>query len=83
MPEVMVRDKNTVAQKELNDKARMKNLKNAFKIGRNKIELKKVLLVDDIYTSGATIEACTRILLSANAEKVYYTSVAIGKGYSE
>ena len=79
----LVRKIDTNPQKELNDKARMKNLKNAFKIGRNKIELKKVLLVDDIYTSGATIEACTRILLSANAEKVYYTSVAIGKGYSE
>ena len=79
----LIREVDTDPQKELNDKARMKNLKNAFKIGRNKIELKKVLLVDDIYTSGATIEACTRILLSANAEQVFYTSVAIGKGYSE
>lgn len=73
---------NTNPQKELNDKTRMKNLKNAFKIGENKIKLKKVLLVDDIYTSGATIEACTRVLSDAGVENVYYTSVAIGKGYS-
>lgn len=73
----------TNPQKELNDKTRMKNLKNAFKIGQNAIKLKKVLLVDDIYTSGATIEACTRVLLEAGVEEVYYTSVAIGKGYAE
>lgn len=77
----LVRQVNTAPQMELNDISRMKNLKNAFKIGENKIKLKKVLLVDDIYTSGATIEACTRVLLSAGVEKVYYTSVAIGKGF--
>lgn len=81
-PSYLVRVVNTNPQKELNDKTRMKNLKNAFKIGQNTIELKKVLLVDDIYTSGATIEACTKVLLAAGVEKVYYTSVAIGKGYS-
>ncbi len=81
-PTYLLRVENTNPQKELNDKVRIKNLKNAFKIGENEIELKKVLLVDDIYTSGATIEACTRILLEAGVQKVYYTSVAIGKGYS-
>lgn len=81
-PSYLLRVVNTSPQKELNDKTRLKNLKNAFKIGENKIKLKKVLLVDDIYTSGATVEACTRVLLEAGAEKVYYTSVAIGKGYS-
>ena len=82
-PNYLVRTLDTNPQKELNDKARMLNLKNAFKIGQNKIKLKKIMLVDDIYTSGATIEACTRVLLSADAEEIYYTSIAIGKGYSE
>lgn len=81
-PNYLLRVVNTSPQKELNDKTRLKNLKNAFKIGENKIKLKKVLLVDDIYTSGATVEACTKVLLEAGAERVYYTSVAIGKGYS-
>lgn len=79
----IVRVINTNPQKELNDKTRMKNLKNAFKIGQNKVQLKRVLLVDDIYTSGATIEACTQVLIDAGVDEVYYTSVAIGKGYSE
>ena len=59
----------------------MKNLKNAFKLGSNTIKLNKVLLVDDIYTTGATIDACTKILMDAGVKEVYYTSIAIGKGY--
>ncbi|MDE5778048.1 MAG: ComF family protein [Lachnospiraceae bacterium] len=79
----LVRISDTNPQKELNDKERMNNLKNAFKIGQNRIELKRVLLVDDIYTSGATIDSCAKVLKSAAVEKVWYTSVAIGHGYSK
>lgn len=81
-PDYLIREVNTPPQKELNDILRMKNLKNAFKIGENTVQLRKILLVDDIYTSGATIEACTKVLLSAGAKAVYYTSIAIGRGYS-
>ena len=45
------------------------------------IELKRVLIVDDIYTTGATIEACTKVLLEHGIEEVYYVSLAIGQGY--
>lgn len=81
-PDYLERSVDTSPQKELNDKARMKNLKNAFKIGKNTIKLKRVLVVDDIYTSGATIEACTKVLIADGTEEVYYTSVAIGRGFS-
>ena len=48
--------------------------------GRNDRALPQVvLLVDDIYTTGATIEGCTKVLLAAGVKKVYYTSVAIGR----
>lgn len=78
----LIRTVETNPQKELNDRERMKNLKNAFQLGANAIKLEKVLLVDDIYTSGATIEACTKVLSDAGAREVYYISVAVGKGYS-
>lgn len=78
----LVRKEDTGPQKELNDRQRMKNLKKAFKIGKNKIKLKRILLVDDIYTSGATIASCTEVLQSAGVEQVWYASVAIGQGYS-
>lgn len=78
---LLIRVINTSPQKELNDKARMKNLKNAFIMSANKIKLKKVLLVDDIYTTGATIEACTKVLLASGVEEVYYVSLAIGQGF--
>lgn len=70
----------TAPQKELNDKERIKNLKSAFKIALDGVQLKKVLIVDDIYTTGATIEAITHLLLEVGIEEVYYTSVCIGKG---
>lgn len=72
----------TRPQKELDDRKRMENLKNAFQLGANAIKLKRVLLVDDIYTSGATIESCAKVLLEAGTEEVYYISMAIGKGYA-
>lgn len=77
--DLVVRTKNTAPQKELDDKARMKNLKSAFKLASNEVQLDKVLLVDDIYTSGATIEAISRLLVERGT-KVYYTSICIGKG---
>lgn len=77
-PHYLLRKIKTNPQKDLGEKSRFKNLKNAFKIGGNKIKLKRVLLVDDIYTTGATIESCTQVLLKAGAETVFYTSVAIG-----
>ena len=77
--DLIVRTKNTAPQKELDDKARMKNLKSAFKLVGNEVQLDRVLLVDDIYTSGATIEAISRLLVEQGTE-VYYTSICIGKG---
>ena len=45
-------------------------------------KLRTLLIIDDIYTTGATIQACTELLLGSGSERVYYTSVAIGKGVS-
>lgn len=76
----LVRVSKTHVQKDLNDKERYNNLKNAFKRQENSVKLDTVILVDDIYTSGATIEACTNVLKGTGVSKIYYTSICIGQG---
>jgi ComF family protein len=77
---LLVREKNTRALKTLDGKTREQNLKNAFNLVSKSVEYSRVLLVDDIYTTGATIEECTRVLHRLGLQGVYYTSVCIGKG---
>lgn len=76
--DLVYRQKNTIPQKELNSKERQKNLKNAFKIVQNDVQLKKVLLVDDIYTTGSTIEAMASVLKEHGVKKVYYICLGTG-----
>lgn len=77
----LVRTGKTRPQKELNDQERKINLKNAFQVVKNKVKSKNVLLIDDIYTTGSTIDAAAAALLGHGAEKVYFLSISIGRGY--
>lgn len=79
--QILLRNKKTLAQKELNDKERLKNLENAFIINKNNVNYKTVILIDDIYTTGTTIDACAKVLISSGVMKVYYISLCIGKGF--
>lgn len=79
--DMLTRKKKTLAQKELNDKERQKNLENAFLISEDVVKYKKVILVDDIYTTGTTIDECAKILIDAGVNKVFYISLCIGKGF--
>lgn len=78
---LLVRRIYTTPQKELNDRERLNNLKKAFLFHKNDVKLNRILLVDDIYTTGATIEACAEVLRQAGIEQVYYTSICIGKSF--
>lgn len=78
---LLLRTRRTLPQKELNDKERLYNLAQAFSLNEIKKHYHRVLLVDDIYTTGATIEACASMLFKAGISEVYYTSVCIGQGY--
>lgn len=73
------RVKKTVPQKLLDDKERQNNLKKAFKIGRNDVKWKSVIIVDDIYTTGSTIDACASVLLEIGIQKIYFVALAIGR----
>ena len=78
---LLFRVKKTSPQKELNDAQRRENLKNAFQVRENEVRLKKIVLIDDIYTTGATIDAAASVLLGAGAENVYFLAICIGRGF--
>ena len=65
------RVRNTVPQKELNGGQRAANLKNAFQLAADIVKYKKILLVDDIYTTGTTIDTVSEVLLKGGAERIY------------
>lgn len=81
---ILYRSRDTRPQKELDDKERLKNLSEAFQINKEKQKYnlpERVMLVDDIYTTGSTIEACTLALQEAGIKEVYFLSICIGKGF--
>lgn len=75
------RIRNTVPQKELDENGRRSNLKNAFHLNSDIVKYKKVLLVDDIYTTGSTMDAVAEILLSAGVKSIYFICISIGAEY--
>lgn len=74
----LIRVKKTKVQKNLGAKERSANLKNAFKIRANKVQYCSAILIDDIYTSGATLSACSRVLLGDGIIRVYCFCVCSG-----
>ena len=77
----LIRSEDTRPQKELNDMERKNNVKNAFHMGQNEVQLKRIMLVDDIYTTGATLDAATRALQKKGEVEVYGVTTCIGRGY--
>lgn len=77
---IIRRVKNTVPQKALNDRQRKDNVKGAFQLDANIVEYSKILLVDDIYTTGSTIDAVAECFLEAGVEEVYFLTACIGEG---
>ena len=78
---LLARTKKTHAQKELSDQERLTNLKDAFSIRKGKIPYKNVILVDDIYTTGSTVDAAARLLKEHGVTNVYFLCICIGKGF--
>ncbi|MCM1083019.1 MAG: ComF family protein [Clostridium sp.] len=77
---ILIRTVNTLPQKRLNNVERENNLKKAFHSHQKRVKYNKVMLVDDIYTTGATVEACTKVLHNIGVKDIYYTSICIGRG---
>ena len=75
---LLIRVRDTRPQKELNEAERKNNLKRAFKISGSIVQLNYILLLDDIYTTGSTLDAAAAALLAAGAREVYACCVGIG-----
>jgi competence protein ComFC len=74
---VLRKIKDTPVQITLKKRERSKNLKGAFQVqDQEAIKGKTVVLVDDVYTTGATVNECSRALLAAGAKQVAVLTVA-------
>jgi len=69
--DILFKIKETLPQVELSEKEREENIKGVFIIrNRKKISGKKILLVDDVYTTGSTMKECAQLLKKAGAKEV-------------
>ncbi len=80
LTDVLVRQVDTGTQTRLSRREREENLKHAFHIAKPfRIAGRDILLIDDIYTTGATVDNCSRALKSAGAGMVYVLTLATGR----
>ncbi len=75
---IIERVKDTAPQKELSREERRKNMKRAFKLCGNVVELCEAVIIDDIYTTGSTVDEMSRLLRSAGMRDVYVLTVCSG-----
>jgi len=80
--EILIKIKKTALQVNLGKKEREENIKGAFTINpiryslSNRVKGRKILLVDDVYTTGSTMEECAKVLKKAKAKEVWGVAVA-------
>ena len=73
----LVKQKNTIAQSTLNRKERFANSQNVYKIQNSqKINGKRVILFDDIFTTGATANSCSKLLQENGAKEILIFTLA-------
>ena len=78
IPNVLYQSLYINKQSSLNFNARLENVKGAFEIKKKiAVEGKTILLIDDVRTSGATLEECAKVLKNSGAFKIYSATAAI------
>ena len=75
----LFRKEKTTPQKELTRQQRKENLRQAFGIEENGKYYKRVLLIDDIYTTGATIDAISDILRENQTKIIFFLTICVGR----
>lgn len=75
--DILIRSGKTAAQKGLGASERQNNLKKALKISADVVKLKNIILIDDIYTTGSTINAAASCLRQSGVRNVYFAVLGI------
>ena len=74
------RIRNTTPQNTLNAEQRKQNLQGAFAVeNTEKVKGKTILLIDDIFTTGTTINECAKMLYDSGANKVLFYGLAVSE----
>lgn len=77
----VIREKYTSPQKELGQSGRRRNLRGAFRARGRSVKGKNILIIDDIYTTGSTINCISEELRRNGCEKTYFLTISIGQGF--
>lgn len=73
----LFKTKNVMEQSKLKKEERQNNIKGAYQLVHpERLETKKILLVDDIYTTGSTVKECSKILRQAQPKKIGVFTIA-------
>ena len=76
-PKVLVRERETESQWGLTPRQRRANVRGAFAVrDADRVRGREVMVVDDIYTTGATARECARVLIEAGAAKVWVVTLS-------
>lgn len=75
--ELLVRVKHTARQKDLNADERRDNIRDAFRFCGTRVPF-SVCLVDDIFTTGATLDECAGVLRKNGVRKIYFMAFCAG-----
>ncbi|MEK7203865.1 MAG: ComF family protein [Patescibacteria group bacterium] len=77
--DALIKNQMTKDQAELDSEKRISNLKDVFKFeGSESVSRKRILLIDDVYTTGATMGQCAKVLKEAGAKEVIGLAIARG-----
>ncbi len=74
---ILIKTKNILPQSTLNKEQRITNVQGTYKMqNANKIANKKILIIDDIYTTGSTVNECSKILSQAKVQNIGILTIA-------
>ena len=85
LPRAIVRDRRTAAQRSLSSEDRYFNMEGAFSMNSadaERIKGRRILLLDDVYTTGATAHHCGEVLKNAGAGRVDFIAFATGNDFA-